>query len=130
MISRHVSRVIAASPNAVYEFASDPDNLPRWAAGLARTEVVREGDALVVDSPMGRVTVRFVPRNEYGIVDHDVTLPSGTIVTNPVRVLAHPEGAEIVFTIRQLELTDDEFDRDTRMVEEDLDRLARLLTSA
>lgn len=130
MISRHVSRVIAASPNAVYEFASDPDNLPRWAAGLARTEVVREGDALVVDSPMGRVTVRFVPRNEYGIVDHDVTLPSGTTVTNPVRVLAHPEGAEIVFTIRQLELTDDEFDRDTRMVEEDLDRLARLLTSA
>ena len=130
MISRHVSRVIAASPNAVYEFASDPDNLPRWAAGLASTEVVREGDALVVDSPMGRVTVRFVPRNEYGIVDHDVTLPSGTTVTNPVRVLAHPEGAEIVFTIRQLELTDDEFDRDTRMVEEDLDRLARLLTSA
>ncbi|QCQ91807.1 SRPBCC family protein [Rhodococcus sp. SGAir0479] len=129
MISRHVSRVIAASPNAVYEFASDPDNLPRWAAGLARTEVVREGDALVVDSPMGRVTVRFVPRNGYGIVDHDVTLPSGATVTNPVRVLAHPEGAEIVFTIRQLELTDDEFDRDTRMVEEDLDRLARLLTS-
>lgn len=127
MDSRHVSRVIAASPEEVYEFASNPDNLPKWAAGLAETEVVREGDTLLVDSPMGRVTVRFVPRNEYGVIDHDVTLPSGTTVTNPVRILAHPEGAEIVFTIRQIELTDDEFDRDSGMVEDDLERLQRLV---
>ncbi|NKY52444.1 SRPBCC family protein [Nocardia vermiculata] len=127
MNSRHVSRVIAASPEAVYEFASNPDNLPKWAAGLAKTEVVREGDTLFVDSPMGKVAVRFVPRNEYGVIDHDVTLPSGTIVTNPVRILAHPEGAEIVFTIRQIELTDEEFDRDTGMVEADLERLKGLV---
>lgn len=127
MNSRHVSRVIAASPEAVYEFASNPDNLPKWAAGLAKTEVVREGDTLFVDSPMGKVAVPFVPRNEYGVIDHDVTLPSGTIVTNPVRILAHPEGAEIVFTIRQIELTDEEFDRDTGMVEADLERLKGLV---
>lgn len=127
MNSRHVSRVIAASPEAVYDFASNPDNLPKWAAGLAKTEVVREGDTLFVDSPMGKVAVRFVPRNEYGVIDHDVTLPSGTIVTNPVRILAHPEGAEIVFTIRQIELTDEEFDRDTGMVEADLERLKGLV---
>ena len=127
MNSRHVSRVIAASPEAVYDFASNPDNLPKWAAGLAKTEVVREGDTLFVDSPMGNVAVRFVPRNEYGVIDHDVTLPSGTIVTNPVRILAHPEGAEIVFTIRQIELTDEEFDRDTGMVEADLERLKGLV---
>ena len=82
---------------------------------------------LLVESPMGTVTVRFAPRNEYGVIDHDVTLPSGTTVTNPVRVLAHPEGAEIVFTVRQIELTDDEFDRDTATVERDLDRLKRLV---
>lgn len=125
--SRHVSRVISVSPELVYEFASNPDNLPKWAAGLAKTEVVREGDVLLVDSPMGKVTVRFVPLNEYGVIDHDVTLPSGTTVTNPVRVLAHPEGSEILFTIRQIELTDDEFDRDIEMVEGDLERLKRLM---
>ena len=129
MRSRHVSRVIAASPEAVYAFASNPDNLPRWAAGLTTADVVRDGDVLVVDSPMGTVTVRFAPPNEYGVIDHDVTLPSGTTVTNPVRVLAHPEGAEIVFTIRQLDLTDDEFDRDTAAVERDLERLKELLES-
>lgn len=125
MRSHHVSRVISASPEAVYEYASNVDNLPRWAAGLAQSEVVREGDVLVVESPMGRVTVRFVERNDLGVLDHDVTLPSGTVVTNPVRVLAHPDGAEVVFTVRQIELTDDEFARDIQLVAADLERLER-----
>lgn len=123
MRSRHVSRVISASPDAVYEYASDVDNLPRWAAGLAQAEVVREGDSLFVESPMGRVEVRFVERNRFGVLDHDVTLPSGTVVTNPVRVLAHPEGAEVVFTVRQIELDDEQFARDVAMVAADLERL-------
>jgi uncharacterized protein YndB with AHSA1/START domain len=38
---QHVSVHIARSPADVYEFASDPRNLPRWAAGLARSEVRR-----------------------------------------------------------------------------------------
>lgn len=127
MKSHHVSRVIHADPHTVYAFTSDPDNLPRWAAGLARSAVVRHGDVLVVDSPLGEVRVTFVPENAYGVIDHDVTLPSGTTVTNPVRVLQHPDGAEIVFTIRQIELTDAEFDRDIAMVEADLDSLKVLL---
>ncbi|MFD4365951.1 SRPBCC family protein [Rhodococcus sp. NPDC058521] len=128
MTSRHVSQVIECSPETLYEFAVDPSNLPKWAAGLASAEVVREGDTLLVDSPMGRVTVRFTARNDLGVLDHDVTLPSGEKVNNPVRVLAHPEGCEIVFTVRQLDLSDEEFERDTRTVAEDLERLKTLLT--
>ena len=127
MRSRHVSQVVAASPRAVYDVASDPDNLPRWAAGLASGTVVRLGDSLVVESPMGRVTVQFVPRNDFGVLDHDVTLPSGTVVTNPMRVLPHPEGAEVVFTIRQLDQPDEEFDRDVALVAADLQALRRLV---
>jgi len=128
MRSHHVSRVIAASPEAVYEYASDVDNLPRWAAGLAQAAVVREGDSLFVESPMGRVEVRFVERNRFGVLDHDVTLPTGTVVTNPVRVLSHPDGAEVVFTVRQIELDDDEFARDIELVTKDLERLDREIT--
>ena len=127
MRSRHLSRVIAASPAVVHAVASDPDRLAKWAAGLATAEVTRDGDDLLVDSPMGRVRVRFVPRNDLGVIDHDVVLPSGEIVTNPVRVLAHPDGAEIVFTVRQLGLTDEEFERDCAAVEADLERLAGLV---
>jgi uncharacterized protein YndB with AHSA1/START domain len=130
MRSTHVSRVIAATPQQVYEFVADAGNLPKWAAGLAQSEITREGDNLFVESPMGRVTVTFAPRNEYGVVDHDVRLPSGEVVTNPVRIIAHPDGAEIVFTVRQLGLTDEEFDRDATTVGEDLDTLKRLIEGA
>ncbi|UOG23319.1 SRPBCC family protein [Gordonia amicalis] len=126
MRSRHVSTVIGASADDVYEFVSEPDNLPEWAAGLATSEVVRRGDDLVAESPMGTVTVRFVPRNTLGVVDHDVILPNGATMHNPLRVLPHPEGAEVVFTVRQLPMSDEEFDRDTLMVEEDLARLKAL----
>lgn len=125
--SRHVSTVIRATPAQVYAFAADPDNLPRWAAGLARSEVHRESDLLRVDSPMGAVTVQFAAANPLGVLDHTVTLPDGTATLNPVRVVAHPDGAEIVFSVRQLDLTDDEFDRDCRTVADDLARLASLL---
>lgn len=127
MESRHVSCVIGVTPQTVYNFASDPDNLPRWAGGLANSQVRRDGAELLVDSPMGEVRVRFVPRNTYGVIDHDVTLPSGTTVNNPLRVLAHPQGAEVVFTVRAIELTDDEFDRDCQMVADDLARLKHIL---
>jgi hypothetical protein len=127
MQSRHVSRVISASPKIVYDFAANIENLPKWASGLAQSEVTRGGDTLWVESPMGRVSVRFVGPNEFGILDHDVTLPSGAAVTNPVRVIAHPDGAEIVFSVRQLDLSNDEFERDATTVGEDLDRLRRLV---
>ena len=125
--SRHVSQVIHRSPATVYDFASDPENLPRWAAGLARSRATVDGDQLLVDSPMGQVAVRFVPRNDLGVLDHDVTLPSGVTVNNPVRVLAHPDGAEVLFTVRQIALTDEEYERDLQIVAGDLKRLKSLM---
>lgn len=66
MRSRHVSVVIRRCPREVYQFAAEPDNLPRWAAGLASSKVTREGDALVADGPMGQVRITFAERNAYG----------------------------------------------------------------
>ena len=125
--SRHVSRVIGRTRDEVYEFAVNPANLPTWATGLANTPVTIDGDRLIAESPMGHVTVRFVPHNDLGVLDHDVTLPSGTVVNNPVRVLSHPNGAEILFTVRQIELSDEEFEHDLATVAEDLKRLAQVL---
>lgn len=127
MQSRHVSVVVRTAPDRVYAFAAQPGNLPRWAAGLAKADVQERGEQLVVQSPMGEVTVRFVPHNDFGVLDHAVTLPSGTTVNNPLRVVAHPDGSEVIFTMRQIELTDEEFDRDCRLVAEDLDRLRAIL---
>lgn len=127
MRSRHLSEVIRCSPERAYTFAANPANLTKWAAGLVQSKVTRDGEVLYVESPEGRTTIRFVGRNDLGVLDHEVTLPSGVITNNPFRVIAHPEGAEVVFTLRQLDLTDAEFDRDAAMVEADLRRLKELL---
>jgi len=89
---RHISVYIARPPAEVYEFASDPRNLPRWAAGLARSEVRRDGDEWIADTPVGKVRVRFAPRNSFGVMDHDVTLESGITIHNPMRVVPNGEG--------------------------------------
>ncbi|MGO1560878.1 hypothetical protein CZ771_03030 [Actinomycetales bacterium JB111] len=127
MSSRHISRVIAAPAERVYAFAAEPDNLPAWAAGLASAEVTRRGEDLVVASPMGEVTVRFVPRNDLGVLDHVVTLPTGEAVLNPLRVVAHPDGCEVIFTVRRLAMTEEQFDADCAAVAADLDRLRGLV---
>lgn len=124
----HISVTINRRPADVYEFASDPRNLPRWAAGLARSEVRKEGDAWIAQSPLGRVNIRFAERNPYGVLDHDVTLESGVTVHNPMRVVPNGEGSEFSFTlIRQPGMSDEEFAKDKAAVERDLGTLKGLL---
>jgi hypothetical protein len=125
--SRHLAVSITRPAAEVYRYARDPAHLPAWAAGLA-AGIRREHGEWVADSPMGRVLVRFVPVNEYGVLDHDVVLPSGQSVTNPLRVLADGAGSEVVFTVRrQPGMTDEDFVADVAAVTADLAALQRVL---
>jgi hypothetical protein len=125
--SRHVSTQIDRSAQDVYDYASDPANVPEWAAGLAGSIEQVDGD-WIADSPMGRIVVKFAESNEYGVLDHDVTLPSGEIVHNPMRVIADGDGCEVVFTVRRRpDMTEDDFDRDANAVQADLHTLKKLL---
>src|SRR6185295_17481180 len=125
---QHVSVYIARRPAEVYEFASDPRNLSRWAAGLARAEVRQDGDEWVADAPFGTVRLRFVERNSLGVMDHDVRLESGATIHNPMRVVPNGEGSEFVFTlIRQPEMSEAQFAKDRAAVESDLKTLKGLL---
>jgi hypothetical protein len=116
--SRHLSVWIDAALDAVYRFASDRAELPRWAAGLA--------DPALVDAD-----VEFAPANEFGVLDHVVRLPSGAAVYNPMRVIpAGPgeTGCEVVFTLRrQPGVTDAEFEAAAAAVSADLATLRGLL---
>ena len=126
--SRHIGHHIDRSAREVYDLAADPRNLPRWAAGLAESTVERVDGRWYADSPMGRVAVDFAPRNEFGVLDHDVTLPSGETVTNPLRVIPDGDGCEVVFTLRRRPGTsDEEYERDAATIAADLDRLAELV---
>jgi hypothetical protein len=126
--SQHISVGIDRPASTVYDFAADPLNLPKWAAGLAGSTVERDGERWFTDSPMGRVTLAFAPDNDFGVLDHDVTLPTGETVHNPLRVISDGDGCEVVFTLRQRPgVTDDEFQRDADSVAQDLATLKALL---
>ena len=77
---------------------------------------------------MGRVGFAFVPRNDLGVLDHDVTLPTGEVAHNPMRVIADGSGCEVVFTLRRRPgMSDDEFGEDAAAVAADLARLKQVL---
>jgi len=124
---RHISVSINRTPDEVYEFVSNPINLPHWATGLSGS-IRKEGDVWVADSPMGRVEVSFVEKNGFGVLDHHVTLESGVTVYNPMRVVANRKGSEVIFTlIRQPGMTIEEYARDAATVQKDLRILKALL---
>lgn len=125
---QYISTYIARRPQQVYAYASDPRNLPHWAAGLAGSQVTKDGDELIMDAPFGKVRVKFAERNAFGVMDHDVTLESGVTIHNPMRVVPNGDGSEFVFTlIRQPGMSDDQFMKDKAAVEKDLRTLKDLL---
>ncbi len=125
--SQHLSTFIDRPAAEVYAYASDPANLVHWAAGLGSASRRPDG-SWIVQSPMGVVTVVFAPKNEFGVLDHEVTLATGETVYNPMRVVPDGPGCEVVFTLRRTaEMTDREFVRDADAVIADLARLKRIL---
>ncbi len=112
----------------VYEFASNPQNLPQWAAGLADATLRKSGNEWTTNSPMGQVKIKFVEKNPYGVIDHDVTLPSGEVVHNPLRVVKNSAGSEVIFTLfKRPQMTDEEFNNDCDLVKKDLQKLKSIL---
>jgi hypothetical protein len=125
--ARHISVTVARAANDVYAYASDPMNLPGWAAGLGGS-IARVGGDWVAESPMGTITVTFAGPNDFGVLDHDVTLPSGEIVRNPMRVVPNGDGSEVTFTLfRRPGMSESDFEADAATVHDDLLRLKGLL---
>jgi len=125
--SKHLSEWIDADVDDVYAYAREPANLPHWAPGLGSAVEQVDGQWLVQTSG-GRVGLDFAPLNDYGVLDHNVTLPSGEVIYNPMRVTRAGDGSEVVFALRRLPgMTDEEFARDAAAVAADLARLKEVV---
>lgn len=129
LTSRTITCAIDCPACEVEQFASNPENLPLWATSFCLS--VRKSDEnWEVETPSGWIGIQFVPKNEFGILDHIVTFPDGQTVQNPMRVVANADGSEVMFTLFQRPgMSDEEFDVDAGMVEADLQTLKRLLES-
>ena len=124
---RKISVGIERAPSEAYEFLWQPENFPRWASGLPGS-LRKLGEDWIAETPEGRATVRFSERNAFGVLDHSVTLPGGTTVYIPLRVVANGSGCELVLTLfRQAEMSDEKFTADAQWVMRDLATAKRIL---
>ena len=111
----------------VYTFAARPENMQLWASGLA-AGLELDGEDWVAHGALGNSRVRFTPLNDFGVLDHLVTLETGLQVHNALRVVANGDGAEVMFTLlRQPGMSKEQFDSDADWVQKDLIALKELL---
>lgn len=125
--SRTLTVSIARDADAVYQFVSHPENLPRWATAFCQS--VRKVDSdWVMQTPVGEMKVRFVPANAFRVADHFVSPTPGVEIYIPLRVLPNGAGCEVVFTLfRQVNMLAADFARDLELVRNDLQSLKRVL---
>ena len=128
--TRIVSQPVAAPAAAVYDFACRMENLPRWAAGLA-ANVRQEGGDWFTDTPGGRIRIAMAPRNEFGVLDHDVTMPDGVTTHNAMRVTPVGDGSLLAFVVLRMPgASDAAFAGDCALVAKDLKTLGTLVEMA
>ncbi|MBP1882245.1 SRPBCC family protein [Sinorhizobium mexicanum] len=129
MATRIIHTSIARDWREVYAFMADHEKMPLWASGLS-SGLTRDGDEWVAPGPLGNARVRFAPDNDFGVVDHLVTLESGLKAHNALRVVPNGDGAEVMFTLlRQPDMSDEQFAADAAWVEKDLAALKSIMES-
>jgi len=124
---KNISISINCSQEKVYDFASNPANFPDWLAFLKA--ISKKSDTIwSAETDLGNIEIEFVPKNEFGIIDHTVILPDGSKIKNVLRVIENGDGSEVVFTLFRLaEKTEKEFNDDANLVAEDLKTIKNIL---
>jgi len=131
MVALLKSRTLSVSINCdrkkVYEFVSNPENLPKWAKMFCRS-IKKSNGGWIVETPQGPVKVRFTRKNEFGILDHYVNPAPGVEVFVPMRVVSNGSGSEVIFTLFQLAgMSDEKCAEDIGWVEQDLRTLKGIM---
>ena len=87
-----------------------------------------DGSDWIADGPLGAVRVSFVPANEFGVIDHTVTIESGLRVYNALRIVPNGDGCEAMFTLLRLPgMTDEQFAADAAHITRDLATLKSMM---
>src|SRR5262249_28274529 len=96
--TRTISQTIDRDWRDVYDYLSSPPNFSAWASGLG-SGLEKSGEEWIAQGPTGPVRIHFTARNELGVLDHNVTLPTGTVVLVPMRVIPNQAGCEVMLTV-------------------------------
>jgi hypothetical protein len=110
--ARNLSVSINRRPREVYDFASVPENFPKWATGLGKS-LRKMNDEWIAETPQGPMKVRFTERNDFGVLDHYVIPKPDKELYIPMRVIANGTGSELIFTLfRPPDMPDEKYAED------------------
>jgi hypothetical protein len=127
--SRTISISIKRSWTDLYEAVWRPESFPKWASGLSKSSLEKDGDRWKAEGPEGTIRIRFTEHNPFGIMDHYVDGGSGSEIYVPLRIIANAKGAEVLLTLfRQPEMSEANFLADIEWVQRDLLALQALAT--
>ena len=127
--SRTISISINRNWQEVYEAVWRPEDFPKWASGLSKSALTREGDAWKAEGPEGTVRITFTGHNAFGVMDHTVTLANGTEIFVPLRIVRNGAGAEVLLTLfRQPTMSEADLAADAEWVARDLLALKALVS--
>lgn len=87
------SMSIRASARRVFDFISDPANLPKWTSAFKEVK----GAAAILETPQGAVPINLATsaRREAGTIDWTTTFPDGAVGVAYSRVTPDGEDASI-----------------------------------
>ena len=122
---------IEQDEQTVFEFVANPENLPSWAKGFARS-IRRVDEGWIIETPHGeQLNLRYVIDAEYGIVDYHISPAPGVEFVVPSRVVPNGTGAEYIFTQFQLaNMPDAVFEGQVRTLTQELAILKNMLEVA
>ena len=111
---------VHATRQAAVEFLSNPENLPRWAVGFAKS-VRNAGGQWKVLTGAGEVGVRIEAEPALGVVDFYVSPAPGVEGLAASRVIPNGSGIEYVFTQFQApDMPDDVFEKNIKALAHEL----------
>src|SRR5215218_6163466 len=92
---------LPVSAEESFAFLAEPENLPRWAVGFARS-IRREGEAWIVQTAQGEMPIRVVTDAARGTIDVHMAVSPEVEAVAYSRVVPNEAGAEYIFTQFQL----------------------------
>ena len=121
------STVIAAAPDAVFDYVRRPENQPQWAVNFVRATAPLGDGRWTMETPFGQLVYRVETDDARRVVDFVLETPAGESVL-PTRVIPHARGSVFTFTItRAPQASDADWEGGKRGLDEELARLKELL---
>jgi len=118
---------IDSAPEKVLRFLGDPQNLPRWAVGFAKSIRNDQGRWLVATGA-GEIAIRIEVDARSGVVDYCMSPAKDIEVRANSRVVPNGTGSEYVFTQFQAPgMPDEVFEKNVKALEHELTVLRALL---